>query len=87
MGLVYIKATVFWRSLSICTVKDCGKVMVARMDQLPVIPWKQIPTGLAPADAMNFCRRGLVFDTWPHPPFTPQINGRWEEENDRGKRF
>lgn len=62
--------------------KSCGKVMAAEEDMLPVNPLETKPGKPCSCGCNEFVPERAVFDTWATSSVTPQINAKWEEEND-----
>ncbi len=62
--------------------KSCGKVMAASEDRLPVNPLETNPEKPCHCGCNEFFPEHAVFDTWATSSVTPQINGKWGEEND-----
>jgi len=57
---------------------NCGQVILANPDQLPVDPTFEEPDGLCPnCEGSTFTPEQDVFDTWATSSLTPQIVGRW----------
>lgn len=67
--------------------KDCGKVMLASEDMLPVNPLEASPGSLCSCGCSEFIPETAVFDTWATSSVTPQINAKWGEENDMSGRL
>lgn len=62
--------------------KNCGKVMAADEEKLPVNPLEMSPNKPCSCGCNEFIPESSVFDTWATSSVTPQINARWNEEND-----
>ncbi len=62
-----------------CT--DCGEVILASEDQLPVDPRKQSPDISCDCGGRSFTADGDVMDTWATSSMTPQIIGRFLEDD------
>jgi valyl-tRNA synthetase len=58
-----------------CT--DCGEVMLARHEQLPVDPTEAEPPEACPCGSTSFKPEQDVMDTWATSSLSPQIVGRW----------
>lgn len=58
-----------------CT--DCGRVVVADEEQLPVDPAERRPTRSCECGSTSFVPEEDVMDTWATSSLTPQIVGRW----------
>ena len=57
---------------------NCGQVILANPDQLPVDPTIEEPDGPCPnCGGSTFTPEQDVFDTWATSSLTPQIVGRW----------
>ena len=66
--------------------KSCGQPVVASDASLPVDPLTQMPEGACPGcGATEFEPETDVMDTWATSSVTPQINGKWGEQDDRMK--
>ena len=57
MGLVYIPPAVLWRSFPVWYCMNCGKVIIADKDMLPVNPLEEKPGEPFHAGVMNFYPR------------------------------
>jgi valyl-tRNA synthetase len=65
--------------------RDCGEVILADEDQLPVDPAESSPVDQCPSCGGNrFTPEEDVFDTWATSSLTPQIVGRWLDQNSPG---
>ncbi len=62
--------------------KQCGKVILAREELLPVNPLETAPNKPCSCGSNEFIPESAVFDTWATSSVTPQINAKWGEEND-----
>jgi valyl-tRNA synthetase len=61
--------------------QDCGEVILADEDQLPVDPTETSPARPCPScGGDRFTPEEDVFDTWATSSLTPQIVGRWLEQ-------
>lgn len=67
--------------------KNCGKVMLASEDTLPVNPLEASPGRPCSCGCSEFVPETAVFDTWATSSVTPQINAKWGEENDMSGRL
>lgn len=67
--------------------KSCGKVITAREDMLPVNPLETKPSEPCSCGCDEFLPESSVLDTWATSSITPQINGKWGEENDISDRL
>lgn len=61
---------------------NCGKVIIADEDMLPVNPLEEKPGEPCSCGCNEFLPESSVFDTWATSSVTPQINAGWGEEND-----
>ena len=57
--------------------KECGEVILADLDQLPVDPTVQHPTHPCRCGSTSFIPEEDIFDTWATSSMTPQIVGQW----------
>jgi valyl-tRNA synthetase len=57
--------------------KECGEVILADVDQLPVDPTVQHPTHPCRCGSMSFNPEEDIFDTWATSSMSPQIVGQW----------
>jgi valyl-tRNA synthetase len=57
--------------------KECGEVLLADEDQLPVDPTIQQPSRSCQCGSTSFSPERDIFDTWATSSMTPQIVGRW----------
>ena len=57
--------------------RDCGKVILADEDQLPVDPGDQQPTQPCSCGNTAFLPEEDIMDTWATSSMTPQIVGQW----------
>ena len=62
--------------------KNCGNVIVADEDMLPVNPLETKPGKPCSCGCEEFIPETSVFDTWATSSVTPQINAKWGEKND-----
>lgn len=62
--------------------KNCGKVVIASEDMLPVNPLETKPGKPCSCGCEDFEPDSSVFDTWATSSVTPQINAKWGEIND-----
>lgn len=67
--------------------KNCGKVIIACDDMLPVNPLEIKPSGPCSCGCNEFLPESAVFDTWATSSVTPQINAKWGEKNDISDRL
>ncbi len=62
---------------------NCGEVILANLDQLPVDPISEAPSQPCPkCGSSTFTPDEDVFDTWATSSLTPQIVGRWSGKLD-----
>ncbi len=57
--------------------EECGEVILAEEDQLPVDPSDQEPAKPCKCGSNSFLPEKDIFDTWATSSLTPQIAGRW----------
>ena len=57
--------------------RECGRVVLATEDQLPVDPRHATPTSPCTCGAASLVPEEDVMDTWATSSLTPQIVGRW----------
>lgn len=62
--------------------KNCGNVIIADEEMLPVNPVETRPGKICSCGCDEFEPETAVFDTWATSSVTPQINSKWDEEND-----
>ncbi|NLG89261.1 MAG: valine--tRNA ligase [Clostridiaceae bacterium] len=62
--------------------RNCGQVISASEDMLPVNPVETVPGEPCSCGCNEFLPESSVLDTWATSSLTPQINARWGEEND-----
>ncbi len=62
--------------------KDCGKIVFADEEMLPVNPFEAKPGTPCSCGCEEFIPESSVFDTWATSSVTPQINAKWGEAND-----
>ncbi|MBB6217781.1 valyl-tRNA synthetase [Anaerosolibacter carboniphilus] len=62
--------------------KQCSKVILASEEMLPINPLETNPNKPCSCGCNEFISESSVFDTWATSSVTPQINGKWREEND-----
>lgn len=62
--------------------KNCGNVIIADEEMLPVNPIETKPGKICSCGCDEFVPETSVFDTWATSSVTPQINAKWDEEND-----
>lgn len=62
--------------------KNCGNVIIADEEMLPVNPIETRPGKICSCGCDKFVPETSVFDTWATSSVTPQINAKWDEEND-----
>ncbi len=65
--------------------KECGEIIVAKREQLPVDPFKDNPPEPCPrCGSTEFIPEQDVMDTWATSSLTPLINAGWEGD-DKGE--
>jgi valyl-tRNA synthetase len=57
--------------------QDCGQVVVASKEELPVAPQERTPSEPCACGSHAFTPERDVMDTWATSSMTPQIAGRW----------
>jgi valyl-tRNA synthetase len=57
--------------------QECGQVILAAEDQLPVDPAVETPSRACDCGGYEFAPEVDVFDTWATSSMSPQIVGRW----------
>ncbi len=62
--------------------KDCGKVITASEDMLPVNPLEASPKEKCSCGCNEFIPESAVLDTWATSSLTPQINKKWRESDE-----
>ncbi len=67
--------------------KNCGAIIAASEDRLPVNPLETAPGKACACGCEEFIAESSVFDTWATSSVTPQINAKWGEENDMSERL
>jgi valyl-tRNA synthetase len=67
--------------------KNCGKVIIADEDMLPVNPLETKPDKPCSCGCEEFMPERSVLDTWATSSVTPQINSKWGEKNDISNRI
>lgn len=67
--------------------KNCGEIIIADEKALPVNPLETKPNHPCSCGCEEFVPESSVFDTWATSSVTPQINAKWEEENDISARI
>jgi valyl-tRNA synthetase len=60
---------------------ECGKVMLAKDEELPVNPMESNPSSACSCGNAKFIPESAVLDTWATSSLTPLINSRWGSEN------
>jgi valyl-tRNA synthetase len=66
---------------------ECGKVMLAKDEELPVNPMESNPSSACSCGSTRFIPERAVLDTWATSSLTPLINSRWDSENDFAKKL
>jgi len=67
--------------------KNCGQVIHAREDMLPVNPLETQPDQPCSCGSCEYIPETAVLDTWATSSLTPQINAKWGGENDISDRL
>ena len=67
--------------------KDCGEVIYADIERLPVNPLEDKPQNPCKCGCAEFVPEEAVLDTWATSSVTPQINARWREADDRSSKL
>ncbi|MCQ4922028.1 valine--tRNA ligase [Tissierella carlieri] len=67
--------------------KNCGNVIIADEEMLPINPLETNPNKSCSCGRNEFIPESSVFDTWATSSVTPQINAKWGEENDISNRI
>jgi len=67
--------------------KNCGKVIIADEEMLPINPIETKPNKICSCGCEEFVPETAVFDTWATSSVTPQINSKWDEKNDISDRL
>jgi valyl-tRNA synthetase len=57
--------------------RECGEIVLADRDALPVDPTQRTPTQACPCGCNDLIPEKDVMDTWATSSLTPQIAGRW----------
>lgn len=63
--------------------EDCGEVVLAKEENLPVDPLEDEPEGECECGSKNFRPERDIFDTWMTSSVTPQINAKWGSDDSR----
>lgn len=66
--------------------RDCGAVVLAREENLPVNPLSATPPRCA-CGSIDLVAESDVMDTWATSSLTPQINSKWGEAGDMGDKM
>ncbi|QOR35435.1 valine--tRNA ligase [Clostridium sp. 'deep sea'] len=61
--------------------KNCGKVKIAKNEELPVNPQETNPSEACECGSTSFIPETAVLDTWATSSVTPLINAKWGEKN------
>lgn len=68
--------------------KDCGEIIVADEKELPVNPLAKTPSHACPkCGGRNFEPETDILDTWATSSVTPQINCKWNVDDEMYKRL
>jgi valyl-tRNA synthetase len=65
----------------------CGKVMLAKDEELPINPMESNSSSACSCGSTEFIPETAVLDTWGTSSLTPLINSRWNAENDLTKKL
>ncbi|MDP4146454.1 MAG: valine--tRNA ligase [Bacillota bacterium] len=65
----------------------CGKVMLAKDEELPLNPMESKPSSACSCGSTDFIPETAVFDTWATSSLTPLINSKWNTEEDMHKKL
>lgn len=68
--------------------KDCGEIIVASEEEMPVNPLNTMPKCACPkCNGTNFVPETDILDTWATSSVTPQINTKWKVDDEVYKRL
>ncbi|MBQ3213525.1 MAG: valine--tRNA ligase [Clostridia bacterium] len=68
--------------------KDCGEIIVAGEDELPVNPLTTNPKHACPkCGSKNYIPESDIMDTWATSSITPQINTKWNVDDEFYKKM
>lgn len=67
--------------------KDCGEIIVAGEDELPVNPLTTQPKHACKCGCKEFIPESDIMDTWATSSITPQINTKWNVDDDFYKKM
>jgi valyl-tRNA synthetase len=59
---------------------ECGEVRLPAEEQLPIDPLEQLPDGQCECGSAEYIPEKDVMDTWATSSLSPQIGGRWLED-------
>lgn len=62
--------------------RDCGSIVFAREEDLPVNPLESSPKEPCSCGSNSFIPEDAVLDTWATSSLTPLINSKWGEKGD-----
>lgn len=65
----------------------CGKVILAKEEELPINPIETKPSSACSCGNAEFIPETAVFDTWATSSMSPFINSKWNTENDMTKKL
>lgn len=69
--------------LPIWYCKNCGKVILAEDEDLPINPLKSSPKQPCECGCHDFIPESAVMDTWATSSISPLINKKWQEMDER----
>lgn len=67
--------------------KNCGKILLAREEELPVNPLETQPKDACSCGCRDFIAEEAVLDTWATSSVSPLINSKWGEGDDRTEKL
>ncbi|MBA1337047.1 MAG: Valyl-tRNA synthetase [Firmicutes bacterium] len=67
--------------------KDCGSIIFAREEDLPVNPLESSPKEPCSCGSNSFIPEDAVMDTWATSSLTPMINSKWGEKGDASQKL
>ena len=65
---------------------NCGKVKLAKMNELPINPLSKNPSTPCECGCNEFTPESDVMDTWATSSVTPQINMNWAEDEENANK-
>ena len=63
--------------------KECGAIILPQEEDLPINPLVDAPKTTCHCGNTTFIPETAIMDTWATSSITPQINRKWQEENER----